>query len=333
MDSLYFDKDVSLDSIKNLKIIVLGYGNQGKAHALNLRDSGLNVTVGLRDNSASLKTASEDGFDCIDISKGVSESDIISILIPDQCMAEVFDQDIVRYLKPGKMLIFAHGYNIHYKEIVPPPFVDVGMVAPSGPGYAVRKEFQNGNGVPTLFAINQDITGRAKQIVLAYSKAIGGTRTCCFQSSFEEETETDLFGEQISLTGIIPMIINESFKVLLEAGYSPVVSWFVSFYEVKNIADLISKIGINDFYKAVSETAEYGGLRQADKLIDDKFKNEMKSALDFIKSGKFHQKWKNETSSDYPELKAMRGKLEDSPINEITNKMLKILDQNKSNED
>ncbi len=332
MDNLYFDKDVNLDSIANLKIFVIGYGNQGKAHALNLRDSGLNVVVGLRDGSPSTKLAHEDGFVCMDISEGVIECDIISILIPDQCMAEVFDQDIARYLKPGKMLIFAHGYNIHFKEILPPPFVDVGMVAPSGPGHAVRKEFLDGNGVPTLFAVYQDFTGKTKQIILEYSKAIGGTRTCCFQSTFKEETETDLYGEQISLTGIIPMIINESFKVLLEAGYSPTVSWFVSFYEVKNIADLISKIGINDFYKAVSETAEYGGLRQADKLIDDKFKNEMKSALDFIQTGKFHQNWKNESRTGYPKLKAMRKNLEDSPINDITNKMLKILDQNKSNE-
>ena len=329
MDNLYFDKDVNLDSIKNSKIAIIGYGNQGRAHALNLRDSGLNVVIGLRDNSPSIKPASEDGFDCVEISKGVRECDIISILIPDQCMSEVFEADISRYLKPGKMLMFAHGYNIYYKEIVPPPFVDVAMVAPSGPGVSVRKEFQNGSGVPTLFAINQDITGRAKQITLAYSKAIGGTKTCCFQSSFKEETETDLYGEQISLTGIIPMIINESFKVLLEAGYSPTVSWFVSFYEVKNIVDLISRVGIEDFYKAVSETAEYGGMKQADRLIDDNFKNEMKSALDFIQSGKFHQNWKNESKSNYPELKAMRKKLEDSPINEITNKMLKILEQNK----
>ena len=332
MDNLYFDKDVNLDSITNLKIFVIGYGNQGKAHAHNLRDSGLNVVVGLRDGSPSAKLAHEDGFDCMDISAGVMECDIISILIPDQCMAEVFKTEIIEYLSPGKMLIFAHGYNIHFKEILPPPFVDVGMVAPSGPGHAVRKEFLDGNGVPTLFAVHQDFSGKTKQLILEYSKAIGGTRICCFQSTFKEETETDLYGEQISLTGIIPMIINESFKVLLEAGYSPTVSWFVSFYEVKNIADLISKIGINDFYKAVSETAEYGGLRQADKLIDDKFKNEMKSALDFIQTGKFHQNWKNESRTGYPKLKAMRKNLKDSPINEITNKMLKILEQNKSNE-
>ncbi len=211
MENLYFDKDVNLDSITNLKIFVIGYGNQGRAHARNLRDSGLNVVVGLRDGSSSAQLANEDGFDCIDISTGVMECDIISILIPDQCMAKVFESDIVEYLSPGKMLIFAHGYNIHYKEILPPPFVDVGMVAPSGPGHAVRKEFLNGNGVPTLFAIYQDFTGKTKQITLEYSKAIGGTRTCCFQSTFKEETETDLYGEQISLTGIIPMIINESF--------------------------------------------------------------------------------------------------------------------------
>jgi ketol-acid reductoisomerase len=205
----------------------------------------------LRVGSSSIKDVIQDGLDWLEISKVVRQSDLLSVLIPDQSMSDVYDTSISRYLKPGKVLLFSHGYNITYKQIVPPHFIDVVMVAPSGPGYAVREEYKKGKGVPTLVAINQDVTGKAKDIVLAYSKAIGGTRSCCFVSNFKEETETDLFGEQIVLTGIIPMIINESFKVLLEAGYSPVVSWFVSFYEVKQITDLLSTMSIDEFYKAI----------------------------------------------------------------------------------
>ena len=330
MNKMYFDKDVSMDILKPMRVSIIGYGNQGRAQALNLRDSGVNIVVGLRDDSPSISKVSEDGLDCLEISEAVMKSDIISILIPDQIMADVYEQKISRYLKPGKVLLFSHGYNITYKEIIPPHFVDVAMVAPSGPGYVVRQEYKKGRGVPTLVAVNQNITGKAKDIVLAYSKAIGGTRSCCFVSSFKEETETDLFGEQMILTGIIPIIINESFKVLLEAGYSPVVSWFVSFYEVKQISDLLSKMSIDDFYKAVSDTAEYGGLSRSDKLISGKFKDEMKIALHSIQNGDFHKEWKEESDKGYKYLNELRAEIEDSPINDITRNMLKLLNKNKN---
>ena len=329
MSAMYFDKDVTMDAISGLHVAIVGYGNQGRAQALNLRDSGVKVSIALRDGSKSIYRAEEDGFSCIDISAATRECDLLSILIPDQVMAEVYDTKISRFLRPGKMLLFSHGYNIHYQEIQPPPFVDVTMVAPSGPGYAVREEFENGRGVPTLLAVMQDVTGRAKDIALSYSKAIGGTRSCCFLSTFKEETETDLFGEQIILTGILPRIIDESFKVLLESGYSSTVAWFVSFYEVKQIADLVSKIGIEDFYKAVSDTAEYGGMRQSSRLISSDFKDEMQSALSYIQSGDFHRSWKDEASSGYPELSKMRESQVESPLNEITKKMLRILKNNK----
>ena len=330
MDNLFFDKDVTIDILKPMRVCVIGYGNQGRAQALNLKDSGINVVVGLRSDSPSLKKASNDGLDCLDISEAVRQSDIISILIPDQIMPDVYDQKISRYLKPGKILLFSHGYNITYKEITPPHFVDVVMVAPSGPGYAVREEYKKGRGVPTLVAVNQNITGKAKDIVLAYSKAIGGTRSCCFISNFKEETETDLFGEQILLTGIIPMLINESFKVLLEHGYSPTVSWFVSFYEVKQISDLLSRMSIDDFYKAVSDTAEYGGLSLSNKLISGEFKDEMKSALNSIQSGDFHDEWKKESKKGYVNLNKFREELKNSPINDITKNMLRLLNKNKN---
>ena len=329
MNNLYFDSDTTLDAILNLKIAVVGYGNQGRAQALNLRDSGLDVTVALREGSESAKRAQKDGFSCCDISQATRECDVLSILVPDQSMAEMYDEHISRYLKPGKVLLFSHGYNIHYKEIEPPHFVDVIMVAPSGPGHAVREEFKKGRGIPTLIAIKQDITGQAKEVAISYSKAIGGTRSCCFLSTFKEETETDLFGEQIILTGIIPRIIDVSFKVLLEANYSPEVAWFVTFYEIRQIAELLSQKGIEDFYKAVSDTAEYGGMSRSKELIDDNFKSDIKSALEFIRSGEFHREWKSEAGNGYPELSKLRSEQSDSPINEITKKMLDILSKNK----
>ena len=325
MNNLFFDSDVTLDSIKNLKIAVIGYGNQGRAQALNLRDSGIDVTVALRHGSKTGQKAKEDGINTISIEEAVCNCDIISILIPDQVMSEVFEKSIAKHLKPGKTLLFSHGYNIHYGDIKPPDFVDVVMVAPSGPGYAVRKEYKRGKGIPTLIAVEQDVSGSAKDTVLAYSKAIGGTRACAFESSFKEETETDLFGEQMVLTGIIPRIISESFKVLLEAGYNPTVAWFVSFYEVRQISELISSMGLEDFYKAVSDTAEYGGFNRSDRLMNDGFKKEMKSALASIQSGEFHREWKEETEKGYKHLKSYREEQESSPINDITAKMFKIL--------
>ena len=332
MKNLFFDSDVTLDSIKLMKIAVLGYGNQGRAQALNLRDSGLSVVVALREGSDSTKRANEDGFECVNVSRAVIECDIISFLIPDQVMSEVFEASVSRYLKPGKILLFSHGYNIHYGEITPPHYVDIIMVAPSGPGYAVREEYKKNRGIPTLIAVKQDVTGRAKETALAYSKAIGGTRACAFISTFKEETETDLFGEQMILTGTIPRIIDTSFKVLLEAGYSPEVAWFVSFYEVKQISELISSVGLEDFYKAVSDTAEYGGLSRSENLVDDEFKAEMKSALQSIQSGEFHREWKEEAKSGYKHLRKLRKNHQESPIHDITREMFKAL-KNKSSEE
>lgn len=334
--NIFYDDNADIEIIKNLKVTIVGYGSQGHAHANNLNDSGVDVTVALREGSSSWAKANQAGLKVKKIDEAIKNADLVMILAPDEFQKGIYEKSIKPNLKKEAVIAFAHGFNIHFKKIVPDDSNSVIMIAPKGPGHTVRSTYLNGGGVPSLIAIYKDSTKSeepsAKDIALSYAKANGGTRAGVLETTFKEETETDLYGEQISLTGIIPMIINESFKVLLEAGYSPTVSWFVSFYEVKNIADLISKIGINDFYKEVSETAEYGGLRQADKLIDEKFKNEMKSALDFIQTGKFHQNWKNESRTGYPKLKAMRKNLEDSPINEITNKMLKILEQNKSDE-
>lgn len=330
MSRLYFDADVDMAVLQSMRVAVVGYGNQGRAQALNLKDSGIDVVVALRADSSSIKLATADGLETSLIEEAVRECDVISLQVPDQSMPEVYEDYIERHLKPGKMLLFSHGYNIHYGQIAPPNFVDIGMVAPSGPGYAVREEYKNGRGVPTLVAVKQDVTGRARDVVLAYSKAIGGTRSCCFSSNFREETETDLFGEQVILTGLIPRVIDESLKVLLEAGYSPTVSWFVCFYEVRQICELISKMGIEDFYKAVSDTAEYGGMSRSKQLMDSSFTDRMRGILDSIQSGEFHKEWQAETEGGYAALNKMRDSQSQSPLNKLTEEMLAII--NKKNE-
>ena len=322
-DTIYFDKDASLDIIKSKKVAIIGYGNQGMAQALNLADSGVEVKVGLRDDSKSVEKAKEEGLESSSIKDATSWADIICCLIPDQCMADAYNDMIEPNLKPKSTLLFSHGYNIHYDLIRPDKDINVIMVAPSGPGDAVRKRFTQGRGVPNLIAVHQDATSDALDVALSYSKAIGGTRACAFMSTFKEETETDLFGEQVVLTGSFPRIVKESFKVLLEGGYSPVVAWFVCFYEVKNIVDLFSEKGIDYMFKAVSETAEYGGQTRADRLINDDIANEMKEILREIKSGEFHEEWMRESREGLPTLEKYRKPNEiEELFNELTNILL-----------
>ena len=321
-DTIYFDKDADIRLIQSKKVAIIGYGNQGSAQALNLKDSGVDVRIGLRKNSKSLKIAANDGFQCDMIESVVKWGDVIGYLIPDQYMADTYIKNIDPYLTSNKTLLFSHGYNIHYQLITPNKDCNVIMVAPSGPGYAVREKYKNGSGVPNLIAIAQDVTLNALDIALSYSKAIGGTKACAFLSTFKEETETDLFGEQVILTGLFPRIIKESFKVLLEDGYSPVVSWFVCFYEVKNIVDLFSDKGIDYMFKAVSETAEYGGQTRADRLIDDDVAIEIKEILNDIKSGNFHKEWMAETERGLPTLKEYR---QPNETEQLFNELTKIL--------
>ncbi len=321
-DIIYFDKDADISLIQSKKVAIIGYGNQGRAQALNLKDSGVKVRIGLRKKSKSLKKAQIEGFKCQDIESVVEWGDLICCLVPDQYMADIYTNNIKPFLSARKTLLFSHGYNIHYKLIKPNSDCNVIMVAPSGPGYAVRKKYKEEKGVPTLIAVDQDATSDALDIALSYSKAIGGTRACAFKSTFKEETETDLFGEQVILTGSFPRMIKESFKVLLEDGYSPVVAWFVCFYEVKNIVDLFSDKGIDDMFKMVSETAEYGGQTRADRLIDDDVANEMKEILNEIKSGEFHREWMLEAEKGMPVLDQYR---EPNQTEQLFNELTKVL--------
>ena len=293
LKAIILDKDVCTDILKSKKLAIIGYGNQGRAQALNLKDSSFDVCVGLRGNSNSISIVKDDDLINLSIEEAISSCDIISILIPDNSIAEAWKISILPYLKKGQTVLFSHGYNVHYKLIDIPEYINVIMVAPSGGGNLVRSEFKSGRGVPNLLAVYQDYTSQSDEIVKAYSKAIGGTRICAFYSTFSEETETDLFGEQAILTGGIPWLLNKSFKVLLEEGYDPVVSWFVCYYELKTIVDLFHHKGFDYLFDSISDTAKYGGLNKGKFLMDDDFELKLKKMIMDIKSGDFNKELSN----------------------------------------
>ena len=287
--NIFLDKDVSLSLIKDKKIAIIGYGNQGRAQALNLNDSGLNIIVGLRDESKSINQAKRDGIKVLNISKAVEWADLICLLVSDKIAPEVYNKHIDSHLSDGKTLLFSHGYNIYYKKINIDKTIDIIMVAPSAGGAVVREKYKEGYGVPTLLAVERDSSGFALETAKSYSKAIGGTRVCAFISTFKEETETDIFGEQAILTGGLPYLINSSYNTLIEKGYDSTVAWFVCYYEVKTIVDLFYNKGFEEFYSLISDTARYGGISRGKKLIDDKFDLKLASMLEDIKSGKFNE--------------------------------------------
>ena len=330
LNSLYFDKDADLSVIQAKSVAIIGYGNQGRAQALNLRDSGVKVVVGAREGGSSEEQAKSDGFNVLSIDQAVIDTDVIAILLPDQIMSVVYKESISPNLSAGKTIQFSHGYNIHYEKIIPPDDVDVIMVAPSGAGKMVREEFEKGSGVPNLIAIHQDYSGSAFEVALSYSKAIGGTRSAAFRSTFKEETETDLFGEQVVLTGGIPRLIQNSFKVMVESGYSPIVAWFVSYYEVKLIVDLFNEKGFQFMNDAISDTAEYGGQTRGSRLMDESVTEKMKSFLDEIQSGEFFKEWEKESESGLPHLNDLRDKDANSDFEAVTKVLLNAIYRNKS---
>ena len=329
LPKIYKDKDADLNLIKNKSIGIIGYGNQGRAQALNLLDSGMNVSIGLRKESSSWKMAVDSGLNCTPVNDIVKDCDIISLLIPDQVMKEVYSENIEPHLTEGKTLLFSHGYNIHYNLIQPPKFINVVMAAPSGAGSELRKQFKIGKGIPGLIAVHQDYSGGSFDIALSYSKAIGLTRMGVFESTFKEETETDLFGEQVILTGGIPKLIQSAYKVLLESNYNPITAWFVCYYELKTIVDLFHSKGFEFMNQAISDTAEFGGITRGNRIINENVRNEMRLALEEIQSGKFHKEWMNEYESGYPQLKNMREQEKQIPIEEISKQLLKALCENK----
>ena len=311
---MYYDADADLDLLKDRKIAVVGYGSQGHAHALNLKDSGLDVIVGLYPGSPSWKPAEESGLRVSTVEDAAQQADIIMMLIPDQLQKDVYDRAIEPFLSEGKMLMFAHRFNIHFQQIQPPEFIDVTMVAPKGPGHLVRRVFTEGGGVPCLVAVHQDASEIAQQVALAYAKGIGGTRGGVLETTFREETETDLFGEQVILCGGISALIKASFETLVEAGYQPESAFFETMHELKLIVDLIYEGGLSRMRYSVSDTAEYGDYSRGPRIITDETKAEMRRILDEIQTGKFAKEFILENMSGRSSFLSMRRRDNEHPV-------------------
>ncbi|WP_456442241.1 ketol-acid reductoisomerase [Caldithrix abyssi] len=303
---VYHDQDASLDVLKNQKLAVLGFGSQGHAHALNLKDSGMNVCVGLRKDSKSRSKAEAAGLAVKETAEAAQWADVIMVLLPDQTQKKVYEQDIAPNLKEGDTLAFAHGFNIHYQQIVPPQNVDVIMIAPKSPGHMVRRTYQNGVGTPCLIAVHQDFSGQAKEKALAWAKGIGGTRAGVIETNFKDETETDLFGEQAVLCGGSEELIKTGFEVLVEAGYPPELAYFECLHEMKLIVDLYYEGGLSFMNYSVSDTAEYGGMTRGKRVITEQTKQNMREILKEVQDGSFAREWIEENEKGQPTLKKLR---------------------------
>ncbi|HHV72006.1 MAG TPA: ketol-acid reductoisomerase [Clostridia bacterium] len=305
MARMYYDQDADLKYLQGKVIGVIGYGSQGHAQAQNLKDSGLDVRIGLRKGSPSWEKAEAYGFKVCTVAEIAQQADVIQILIPDEKQAETYKKEILPYLKPGMALAFSHGFNIHFGQVVPPEFVDVFMVAPKGPGHMVRRTYQEGIGVPALFAVYQDYTGQATQLALAYAKGIGSTRAGVIETTFREETETDLFGEQAVLCGGVSELVKAGFDTLVEAGYQPEIAYFECLHELKLIVDLIYEGGLSWMRYSVSDTAQYGDMTVGKRIINKETRKEMKKVLSEIQSGEFARKWILENQANRPTFNAM----------------------------
>ncbi len=325
MAKIYHDKDADLNALKNKKIAIIGYGIQGRGQALNLRDSGLDVIVSELEGTENYKNALADGFKPVAADAAAKNSDVIQILTQDHVQAKVYKDAIEPNLKTGKALVFSHGFNIHFKQIIPPKDVDVFMVAPKGPGALVREQYTEGKGVPCLVAVFQDATGNAMKLALAYAKAIGGTRAGVIETTFKEETETDLFGEQAVLCGGASELIKAGFDTLVEAGYQPEIAYFECLHELKLITDLIYKTGIQGMRKRVSDTAEYGDLTRGKRVINKETRKIMKELLEEVQSGKFAKEWIEENAKGRPLFNKLREEHDKHPIEEIGRKLRKMM--------
>jgi len=308
MAKIYYDKDADLGILKGKKIAIMGYGIQGRGQSLNLRDSGLAVIVSELKGTPNYEIALKDGFKPVPADQAAKEADIIQILTQDHVQAKVYKNSIAPNLKPGKAILFSHGFNIHFGQIVPPKDIDVIMVAPKGPGALVRRMYEDGGGVPCLIAVFQEHTGKAREIGLAYAKGIGGTKAGVIETTFKEETETDLFGEQTVLCGGVTELIKAGFDTLVDAGYQPEIAYFECLHELKLITDLIYQVGIQGMRKRVSDTAEYGDLTRGKRIITDETRKEMKKILEEVQSGKFAKEWIEENSSGRPVFNALSKK-------------------------
>ncbi|HLZ21469.1 MAG TPA: ketol-acid reductoisomerase [Ktedonobacterales bacterium] len=317
MAKMYYDADASAEAIQRKRIAVIGYGSQGHAHALNLRDSGCDVTVGLYEGSASRTAAEREGLRVRPVEAAAAEADVIMMLIPDQHHREVYEREVRPGLAPGKMLMFAHGFAIHYSQVVPPESVDVAMVAPKSPGHMMRRLFQEGTGVPSLFAVHQDVTGEAEKLTLSYARAIGSTRAGVLRTTFAEETETDLFGEQAVLCGGVTALIQAGFETLVSAGYQPELAYFECMHEMKLIVDLMYQGGMSYMRYSVSDTAEYGDYTAGPRVIDESVRHTMRGILKDIQNGAFATRWITENQAGRPSFNAMRRAARQQQIEQV----------------
>ncbi|MBF2067709.1 MAG: ketol-acid reductoisomerase [Calothrix sp. C42_A2020_038] len=317
MARMYYDTDANLDLLAGKTIAIIGYGSQGHAHALNLKDSGLNVIVGLYPGSKSVAKAEAAGLTVKNVSDAAAAADFIMILLPDEVQKSIYKNEIEPNLEEGNVLAFAHGFNIHFGQVVPPSNVDVVMVAPKGPGHLVRRTYEQGQGVPALFAVYQNASGQARDRAMAYARGIGGTRAGVLETTFREETETDLFGEQAVLCGGLSALIKAGFETLVEAGYQPELAYFECLHEVKLIVDLVVEGGLAKMRDSISNTAEYGDYTRGPRIVNDQTKAEMKKILTEIQTGQFAREFVLENQSGKAGFTAMRRREAEHPIEEV----------------
>ena len=316
MTKVLYEKDINKEVLNGKKIAIIGYGSQGHAHALNLRDSGFDVVIGLRPGKSQQK-AEEDGFTVLSVADATKEADVIMILLPDEMQAKVYEESIRDNLKEGSALAFAHGFNVHYSQVVPPANVDVFLVAPKGPGHLVRRTFEEGFGVPALYGIYQDYTGKAKDIALAYAAGVGGARAGVLETTFKEETETDLFGEQAVLCGGTTALVKAGFETLVEAGYQPEVAYFECLHELKLIVDLMYEGGLENMRYSISDTAEWGDYVSGPRVITEETKERMKEVLKDVQTGKFAKEWILENQANRPQFNAIKEAEKNHPIEKV----------------
>jgi ketol-acid reductoisomerase len=324
MANIYYDEDASLDYLKDKTVAIIGYGSQGHAHALNLRDSGIKVIIGLLAGSRSIEKAKAEGFEVYSPDEAAKKADIIMILTPDTVQPTLYQSAILPNLDEGNALAFAHGFNIHFGQIVPPSYVDVFLVAPKGPGHLVRWMYEEGKGVPALFAVYQDFTGKAREIAMAYAKGIGATRAGLIETTFKEETETDLFGEQAVLCGGVTALIKAGFETLVEAGYQPEVAYFECLHELKLIVDLIYQFGISGMRYSISDTARYGDVTRG-KRVYEAVKPLYKKMLEEIQEGEFAKEWILENMANRPHFNALVKKDEEHPVEKVGKELRKMM--------
>ena len=322
---IYYEKDAPIDELKGKKVAVIGYGSQGHAHSLNLRDSGIEVAVAELEGTENFKLAQEHGFVPVDIKTAMKDAALIIVTVPDEIQAKVYEAQIAPNLVAGQTLGFCHGFNIHFKYIVPPEDVNVVMIAPKGPGHLVRSEFERGGGVPNLIAVGQDATGDARQIALAWANGIGGARAGVIETTYKEETETDLFGEQCILCGGLTALIKAGFETLVEAGYQPEIAYFECMHEVKLIVDLMYQGGLSYMRYSISNTAEYGDLTRGPRIITEQTRAEMKKILSEVTSGEFAKEWVNEYQNGLKNFKQLYEKDHDSRLEKVGKELRKMM--------